>query len=421
MFENQLMRAAMAAFFVMVSSSFGQVKLDPGFNPNIFIGGREGSFNHGVAAVALQADGKIIVGGDFTNVNGGTRYNLARLNSDGTLDWEFDPPSAATDFVQDIVVQPDGKILYTGRAPESAGSHNRTIVRLNPDGTTDAGFHVPEAYGVSQIILAPDSKIYIAGHFRTVDGERRCYLARLLSDGRLDETFATTIVEHPSTEGGQVRAALQADGKIILAGMFYTTPDLRNGIFRRFNQDGSLDAEFQPGGVYFCSDLQPLPNGQILHVASTQFNSDYAALRIFDNGGKLASTFRDNNKVPGMLRATLIQPDGKIIFGGQFINSSENMGRHLARVRADGLIDASFDVGAGFALAPGSKDYQVFVNAIVAQPDGKLLIGGQFHRYNGQPRTNIVRLLGENVFATNVERLDTGHLSLRWQTAVSPP
>jgi uncharacterized delta-60 repeat protein len=410
------MRAQIAALFLLASTSFAELKLDPSFNPNVFISGA--GYNPAVGKIVLQTDGKIVIGGSFTNVGGLTRYKLARLNANGSVDGSFAPPTTMPGILWDVVLQPDGKILYTGDAPEATGSLEGTIIRLNPDGSVDPGFNIPRVRGVTQIIVAADGKIYIAGVFRTVDGEPRCYLARLQADGGVDETFSTPVVEHRSAEGGQVRIALQPDGKILMAGMFYTTDG--GGIFRQFNQDGSLDAEFEPGGVYpndvyFCSNLQVLPNGHILHVASKQARSEYALLRVFGQRGELIPTFRDDNKIRGFLHPTLIQPDGKIIFGGRFLD----MGRHLARVYSNGSIDPNFDVGSGFAIVPGSIDDGA-VSAIVAQPDGKLLIGGGLNRYNGESRTGLVRLIGESAFATKVELRPTGSLSLRWQTVAAP-
>ena len=398
---------------VAIFGASGGAELDPGFNANIFIGGREGYFNHGVRTMALQADGKILIGGNFTNVNGAVRHSLARLNADGTLDETFAPTGTTNDFVRSIVVQADGKILFTGGAQPLTGSHQTTVVRLHGDGSRDAEFHVPACWGVSQILLGRDGMIYICGTFGSVDELPRRYLARLHPNGVLDESYAPPVVGHPSTEGGMVHIAQQADSKILLAGMFSTTNG--GGIFERFNMDGSEDASFRGSGVYFCSGLQVLPGGQILHVASTQFNSEYAVLRVFDSSGNRVASFEDRNQIPGHLEATLLQPDGKIIFGGQFINSTINYGKHLARINPDGSLDRSFDVGSGFALAPGSKDYQVYANALAFQPDGKILVGGQFHRYDGQPRTNLVRLMGQRVFARQIEMGAGGALVLRWE------
>lgn len=404
---------ALFATVTLGSAASGGAQLDPAFNANIFVGGREGYFNHGVRAIALQADGKILIGGNFTNVNGELRHNLARLNADGTLDPSFIPIGTTNDFVQSIVVQPDGKILITGGAGRSTHPHGTTILRLNVDGSPDASFQVPACEGVSQILLGRDSKIYISGTLSSVNNVPRRYLARLHPDGELDAGYEPPIVAHGSAEGGLVRMALHADEKIVLAGMFRTTNG--GGIFKRFNQDGSEDSSFRGSGVYFCSDLQALPNGEILHVASTQFNSEYAMLRVFDKAGDRVASFQDRNRIPGRLEATLLQPDEKIIVGGQFINSTIVYGKHLARVNVDGTLDRSFDVGSGFALAPGSKDYQVFANALALQPDGKILVGGQFHRYDGQPRTNLVRLIGQRVFSRKAETRANGVILLSWE------
>jgi uncharacterized delta-60 repeat protein len=337
-----------------ISGANGSAQLDPTFNPNLFIGGREGNFNHGVKSIALQTDGKILIGGTFTNVNGALRHNLARLNPDGTLDHTFVPIGTTNDFVQSIVVQQDNKILLTGGSQNPLSSHGSTVIRLKTDGSPDPVFHVPAlSSGASQILLGHDSMIYLCGTFNSVNNSPRRYLARLHPNGEVDDTYVPPILGHPSTEGGMVRMAQQSDLKIVLAGMFYTTNG--GGIFARFNQDGSEDLSFRPRGVYSCSDLQVLPNNQILHVASTQFNSEYAVLRAFDLSGNQIPSFRDRNEIPGRLQTTAFQPDGRI------------------------------------------------------------LVGGQFHLYDGQPRTNLVRLMGQRAFLRTTQVDPNGFLALSWE------
>src|SRR5687768_11883620 len=113
------MRAQMAALFLLASTSFAELKLDSSFNPDVFISGA-GDHRHAVGKIVLQADGKIVIGGSFTNVGGLTRYNLARLNANGTVDGSFAPPTTMPGILWDVVIQADGKVLYAGDAPTGA-------------------------------------------------------------------------------------------------------------------------------------------------------------------------------------------------------------------------------------------------------------------------------------------------------------
>ena len=89
-----------------------------------------------VESIALQPDGKILIGGLFTEVNGVTRGGVARLHPNGSLDTTF-TTGFTTSYVGAIAVQQDGKILVGGTLPAIAGLAATELVRLNPDGSTD--------------------------------------------------------------------------------------------------------------------------------------------------------------------------------------------------------------------------------------------------------------------------------------------
>jgi len=140
--------------------------------------------NDTVRAIAVQADQRILIGGEFTSVNGTARAHLARLNPDGTLDTSFAPVVDAE--VNSIAVQPDGKILIGGNFTSVDGQTRTAIARLDPDGSLDSGFvvdvlSVSEASVpfVSAIRVQPDGGIIFGGLFGSVSGEGRRGLARV--------------------------------------------------------------------------------------------------------------------------------------------------------------------------------------------------------------------------------------------------
>jgi uncharacterized delta-60 repeat protein len=107
-------------------AAMAQSPLPDSFNPGA---------NSNVLALAVQADGKILLGGGFTTLGGQTRNYLARLNADGTLDAGYDP--GANTSVNSLVVQDDGKILVGGSFATLGGQTRNFIGRLNADGTLD--------------------------------------------------------------------------------------------------------------------------------------------------------------------------------------------------------------------------------------------------------------------------------------------
>lgn len=207
--------------------------------------------SRGVEGIALQPDGKILIGGDFSNIGPETRNTIARLNADGSLDPGF--VAVAPNFggrVVSIVLQPDGKILAGGDFFATSGSTTlRNIVRLETNGTPDPSLVTTlSANGnVASIALRPDGKIYVGGPFSSINGTSRMSLARINSDGTLDAAFDANL---PISEIRSV--LLQPSGKLLIGGNFFLPGDRRG--FARLNPDGTLDS-FNPSGTPTSSPI----------------------------------------------------------------------------------------------------------------------------------------------------------------------
>ncbi|MEI6605401.1 MAG: choice-of-anchor D domain-containing protein, partial [Verrucomicrobiota bacterium] len=214
---------------------------DPGFNPVIYAPPVMGQFPPGgVSSIAVQTDGKILIGGYFIQVNGVTHQFIARLNADGTLDDTFTPTLDYT--VYSIELQTDGKIVVAGLFSTVNGVNCQGLTRLNPDGTRDAGFDPLLDNTVETSAVQADGKILIAGSFSTVNGVPRQGIARLNADGTLDTGFNPGTVEVASV----AEIALQANGEMLIAGRFAAVGAVsRNGL-ARLHVDGSLDVAFNP-------------------------------------------------------------------------------------------------------------------------------------------------------------------------------
>src|SRR5205085_9004372 len=146
--------------------------------------------NSVIYSTALQPDGKIIIGGGFTNIAGIGRNNIARLNPDGTVDTTFDPGSAADYSVYRVLRQSDGKLLIAGGFETFDGRARHLIARVLQDGSLDEEFH-PDFNGLPALALQADGKIIIGGDFTQVNGAQRQYIARLNPDGSLDNSFSS--------------------------------------------------------------------------------------------------------------------------------------------------------------------------------------------------------------------------------------
>src|SRR5213076_3320235 len=212
--SNALRKATLLLFSIVVllmgstAAVRGQSALD-GFDPNA---------NGAVRAVVVQPDGKILIGGDFTTLspNGGaavTRNYIARLNPDGTLDTAFDPN--ANSSVSSIAVQADGKILAGGNFSSSAAQTLNSIARLDPTTGLADSFNPNANNTVRSIAVQADGKILAGGVFTSIGGQTRNYIARLDPTTGLADSF------NPNANSTVDAIAVQADGKI-LAGGFLT-------------------------------------------------------------------------------------------------------------------------------------------------------------------------------------------------------
>src|SRR5437879_3383970 len=155
-----------------------------------------------VKALAVQPDGKIIVGGTFSTLGGGgtgttTRKHIGRLTPDGSVDTIFNP--GANDIVDALAIQADGKIVVGGFFTTLGGGGSGTSVRnhigrVNPDGTLDTSFDPGANAEIICLALQADGKILVGGSFTTLGGggtgrTARNRIARLNPDGTLDTTF----------------------------------------------------------------------------------------------------------------------------------------------------------------------------------------------------------------------------------------
>ncbi len=205
-------------------------------------------FQGEVFAIALQADGKVVVGGMLAKFNGISCGGLVRLNSNGSLDQSFVFINGISGYVYSLCLLPGGKIMAGGYF----GHYNKTvaygIVRLNNDGTHDNSFAVNKGFGTGSVwalAALPNGKIIAGGDFTSYQGTPCHNLVRLNSDGSFDITFKQAGKPTKEYSGYAVfTLSLQQDGKIIAAGKFdYYGSVLKQSIVK-LNADGSIDDSF---------------------------------------------------------------------------------------------------------------------------------------------------------------------------------
>lgn len=381
-------------FFVIFMSIIGnaifaqQGKLDSSFN--VLDDGLTGDgFDNAVRTLSMQTDGRLIVGGDYTNFNGKPQPYICRLQADGTVDNSFEIGTGFNGKVYSSHIQPDGKILLGGNFTTYNGISAGRLIRLNQNGTYDVTFST--TFGASGIIhhiaQQSDGKVLIAGSFVNYDGVKVNRIARLLQDGSLDSEFVT------GTGSGYTINAIQiqADDKIIVAGNFEVFNETEVNRIVRLEANGTVDLSFNTGSGFNddCSAVFLQNDGKILVGGKfTQFDAKTAnrIVRLNANGTIDESFLSGTAFNNGIVYAIKTDSSGNIMVGGSFSDLyNEGEVKRLVFLNADGSAKTDFDIGSGPASAS--------VLALSDLPDGSWLIGGSFSVFDSKNQGRLAKII----------------------------
>jgi uncharacterized delta-60 repeat protein len=372
-------------------------------------GSRDSSFNKSTgvdAAVfcsAVQTDGRTLIGGYFDNFQGVTQRKLIRLNVDGSKDTSFNLDSEFNDEVQSILLQADGKILVRGKFTNYGDSGRNYLARLNPDGTRDTSFIKTFGSTVEAMALQPDGKILVQTYVSNYPGTDLNKIIRLNANGNQDISFNTG--NGNDFNKGVYSIVVQPDGKILIGGGFTSFKGITQKYLVRLSPDGSKDTSFDTGtGFDFSNavgDITLQADGKVLvNGVFSPSDGDYQSflIRLNSDGSKDVS-FNQGTGIDNVrtgygigIRSVVLQNDGKILVGGEFDTYQGIAQNRLTRLNTDGSIDTSFDAGTGFE-AP--------VYSLALYPDGKINVGGVFSSYRGVSSSSyLIRLKGTYVQPT---------------------
>lgn len=366
-----------------------------------------GSGNDSAKGMAVQADGKVIVAGTSTSTGGSSNIVIERFNSNGTLDTSFGADGnsdgtpdgvvnldlgTSSDDAKAVAIQADGKIVVAGNSTPTGGSSNVVLARLDKNGKLDATFGadgnadgtpdgvVQVSFGngddaVDAIAIQLDGKIVVAGDTTSNSGgSQNMMVARVNANGSLDATFGAGNAD--GTPDGVVSlslgagndeakaVAIQADGRIVIAGNTVGSDDSSNIAVARLNGDGSLDATFGVGNA------DGTPDGV---VAISLSNGDDKA------------------------KAVALQADGKILVGGVTVAADNSSNVAVARLNSDGTADVSFGAGTADGTPDGSVSLSFGagddkLKGLLVQADGKILIAGSNTAADGSSNAVVARL-----------------------------
>ena len=335
-----------------------------------------------VRCAAVQHDGRILVGGSFMN-RGFSVAAVARINPNASVDASFAPnllPVGISFSVNAIQIQPDGKVLIAGSFTDINGMPRSGLARLRPDGSVDLNFaaDVVGSGAISSMVLRPDGRIIVAGSFTSVGGVPRRGIAQLHGDSQTAPVIVTPPASQIVLEGQSAALFVEASGSPLLSFQWQI-----NGT----NLDGAANARLAfPAAI-------PSYAGRYTVIVSNTLGSVTSAVATITinpaptHPGALAGEPLPEFGANGSVLALTTQKDGRFLIGGLFTSVQGVPRNRIARLHGDGSVDLSFDPGSG-VTGVGSAS----VNALALQEDGKVLVGGAFKAINGFGRTNVARV-----------------------------
>jgi uncharacterized delta-60 repeat protein len=230
-------------------------------------------FNDWVNTLAVLPDGRILVRGKFTQYNGKLCNGIACLHPNGRLDTAFDTGTGFNDWVHTLATLPDGRILVGGRFSEYNGKPCNRIACLHPNGRLDTAFNTGTGFNlwVHTLATLPDGRILAGGNFSEYNGKSCNNIACIHPDGRLDTTFDTGTGFNDWVH----TLAMLPDGRILVGGDFSEYNGKPCNRIACLHPNGRLDTAFDTGTGFDDSvyTLATLPDGRILVGGEfTQYN-----------------------------------------------------------------------------------------------------------------------------------------------------
>jgi uncharacterized delta-60 repeat protein len=355
-------------------------------------------FNNSVATIAIQSDDKVIIGGRFTTYNGLSFNSIIRLNKNGSIDNTFNIGTGFNERVGAIAIQSDGKILVGGRFTIYNNYTCNGIIRLNSDGSVDMSFVMGNGFlghiGPLDIKIQSDGKILVGGFFTSYNSSTYNGIIRLNSDGSIDNTFNIGT----GFNGIVATIAIQSDGKILVGGSFTSYNSSTYNRIIRLNSDGSVDGTFVITTVFpaingfnnSVTKIEVLSDGKILvggSFTTYKTSTRNRFIKLEPDGTIFIGSFSGFDD--GSVSDFFVQSDGKIVVVGSFTSHTytlvpiTTLSNRIIRLNSSLEADTTFIVGDGF--------YQS-VNAVYLDSDNDVYVGGGFTSYDNITYNRFVKL-----------------------------
>lgn len=353
-----------------------------------------------VYSFLIDANNKIVLAGNFTSINGVSCHNIARLNSDGTVDLTFNTTLGTDGTINSIREFNNGNYAIGGLFTTYQGLSRNKIAIVLPDGTADLSFDIQAGFNgvITCIDIQMDQKILVVGSIYSYNNSITLNdIARVNIDGSLDLTFSNNNLNGTYPNWIEERT----DGTILVAGQS-TYYDANGSIAKGLmvtNSDGSVTqlvqtsifssfypSEFQVSKIVISSTNEIYAIGYVDYVGAF---SPYSGVIKFN--GSTYDYISEPSTATGSnypIDDGLVQYDGKIVCAGYFQAYNGVTANGIVRLNQDGTIDSTFLSGSGIEYISGTP----IVSALEQQLDGKIIVGGNFDNYNGTTVNGPIRL-----------------------------
>ncbi|PKP19310.1 MAG: hypothetical protein CVU07_00015 [Bacteroidetes bacterium HGW-Bacteroidetes-23] len=386
--------------------------------------------------IHFQQNGSLIIGGSAEESSGAIgpkKMAVARFLNNGTLDTTFGTngvtqvyPNSTNYSISDLLNDDSGNLFMLGNY------FNHCLIKMNSNGIIDTSFgnngiiyynDLGTSSSAQRLLLLPDGDILIFG-FGQLAGftKTMLILKKLNSDGSIDASFGTNglvTIDAGFLNNSGLGCFLQSDGKIVVAGNYQY---LDNGVTKRklflsrlSSSTGIIDSTYGTNGISFPTDIvnsfhhiEMDANDEITTLGRQSVFSTPTANMVyakFDNTGSIISSETKIFSVPGTGTAAAIQPDGKMVFAGDYINVVEGNGSncYFRRYNADGTIDLTFGTNGlhTVSFSTGNED----INKLKLGPDNKIYFAGHSRAFDFNWRMGRLTQSALNIEENQVDKL----------------
>ncbi|MEO7326622.1 MAG: Ig-like domain-containing protein [Dokdonella sp.] len=338
-----------------------------------------------VYAFAKQSDGSLVIGGTFSSVNGVKRSNVARLLPDGTLDTNWDP--SANDTVLALAVGSDGAVYAGGQFSSIGGQARSFIAKLAGSGVgaADANWNAAANGTVTALAVEASGSVYAGGEFTVIGGLGRSYIAKLA--GNL--TGAANATWNASADAAVTTLAVDASGFLYAGGAFTQIGGVARAFIAKLSGSGTgaADATWNPSAnanveVVALDASGHIYAGGTFTLIGGQSRNHLAKLA---SSGAGAADAQWNPGPDGAVTTLALDTGGAIYAGGAFINVAGQRRLFVARLTSTGAVDLAWD-----AAVNG------FVHALALTGSGGLYVGGEFTRVANNVRLGLATLASDS-------------------------